>query len=154
MRSGPQTSIHRFSSTWKGPSDKVFTFIGVESYRQKVEIPKAYDEMEGLSYLGGHSLEGLILAEQKGTTYALAKHRRPNVTLTLKEVNPFTLGQLFMMYEIQTVFSGGLYRINPLDQPGVEAGKVATYALMGREGYEEQKEEMEKFENLDEKYSL
>ncbi len=138
----------------EGPNNKVFTFVGVEKYNHEMEIPKSYEEMEGISYLGGHTLNELIQAEQKGTTYALTKHRRPNLTITLREVNPFTLGQLFMMYEIQTLFSGGLYRINPLDQPGVEAGKAATYALMGRSGYEEQKREMEEFESLDEKYTM
>ncbi len=138
----------------EGPNDKVITFIGVENYRNQMEIPKSYEEMEGISYLGGHTLQGLIQAEQKGTAYALTRNHRPNLALTLQELNPFTLGQLFMMYEIQAVFSGGLYRINPLDQPGVEAGKIATYALMGRGGYEEQKAEMEQSESLEEKYVL
>ncbi len=84
----------------------------------------------------------------------LTRHRRPNLTLTLKEINPFSLGQLFMLYEIQAVFSGGLYRINPLDQPGVEDGKVATYALMGRPGYESQKERLGASEQKDDKYVL
>lgn len=138
----------------EGPNDKVFTFLGLEGYGQKMEIPKSYEEMEGISYLGGHSLEELMQAEQKGTEYALTRNHRPNLTITLREVNPFTLGQLFMMYEIQTVMSGGLYRINPLDQPGVEAGKAAAYALMGRTGYEEQRMEMEQFERPDEKYII
>jgi glucose-6-phosphate isomerase len=138
----------------EGPNDKVITFIGVENYRNQIEIPKSYEEMEGISYLGGHTLQGLIQAELQGTAYALTQNHRPNLTLTLRELNPFTLGQIFMMYEIQTVFSGGLYRINPLDQPGVEAGKIATYALMGRGGYEEQRTEMEQTESLEEKYVL
>jgi glucose-6-phosphate isomerase len=126
----------------EGPNDKVVTFLAVEGYGKKMEIPESYEGMEGISYLGGHTLEGLIQAERMATEYALTRHRRPNLTVTLKEINPFTLGQLFMLYEIQTVFSGGLYRINPLNQPGVEDGKVATYALMGRPGYESQKEEV------------
>lgn len=138
----------------EGPNDKVITFINVEKFKVPMEIPKSYPEMEGLSYLGGHSLQGLMQAEQKGTAYALIQNHRPNLSITLKEVNPFTLGQLFMMYEIQTVFAGGLYRINPLDQPGVEQGKVAAYALMGRQGYEETKAEIEQAEALDEKYIL
>lgn len=138
----------------EGPNDKVITFLGVEDFREKMAIPESYPEMEGISYLGNHTLEELIQAEQEATAYALTRHQRPNLTLTLKELNPFTLGQLFMMYEIQTLFSGGLYRINPLDQPGVEDGKVATYALMGRSGYEEQKEEMGKLGAGDDKYII
>lgn len=136
----------------EGPNNKVITLVGVGTYRQQVHIPKSYEELEGLAYLGQHTLEELIQAEQQGTTYALTLNHRPNLTVMLRELNAFVLGQLLMMYEIQTVFAGGLYRINPLDQPGVEAGKVATYALMGRQGYEEQREEMERFESKDEKY--
>ncbi len=138
----------------EGPNDKVITLIGVEEYRKKLGIPESYTEMEGISYLGKKGLDVLIQSEQRATCYALTKHHRPNLTVTLREINPFTLGQLFMMYEIQTVFSGGLYRINPLDQPGVEDGKIATYALMGRNGYEQQKEEMEEVDRGNEKYIL
>jgi len=50
---------------------------------------------------------------------------------------------LFMLLEIQTVVAGALFGINPFDQPGVEAGKVATYALMDRPGYENEKRAIE-----------
>ncbi len=138
----------------EGPNDKVVTFVALEAYGHTMEIPRSYPEMEGISYLGGHSLQELIQAERKATEYALTRHKRPNLTLTLKELNPFTLGQLFMLYEIQTLFSGKLYRINPLDQPGVEDGKRATYGLMGREGYEQHRQEMEALAGGDEKYVL
>jgi glucose-6-phosphate isomerase len=46
------------------------------------------------------------------------------------------LGQLFMLLEMATVFAGALYGVDPLDQPGVELGKVLTYGLMGRDGHE------------------
>ena len=48
------------------------------------------------------------------------------------------LGQLIDLFEFQTALSGELYGIDAFDQPGVEAGKVAAYALMGREGYAKQ----------------
>jgi glucose-6-phosphate isomerase len=56
----------------------------------------------------------------------------------LPEVRPFTVGQLLYVLEVQTALVGFLLGVNPFDQPGVEAGKVATYALMGRPGYEEE----------------
>jgi glucose-6-phosphate isomerase len=52
------------------------------------------------------------------------------------------LGELFYLYELQTVTGGALLNINPFGQPGVEAGKNATYALMGRDGYETLREEL------------
>lgn len=127
----------------EGPVDKVVTFLGVGQYRKEVEIPKAFAEIPGISFLGGHTLGELITAEQLATEYALMKAQRLNFTLTLPEVNPFTVGQLIQLMEIQTAFVGELLNINAFDQPGVEEGKNATYALLGRPGYEEKKQELE-----------
>ena len=111
--------------------------------------------MEGIGYLGGHSLQELMHVEMQGTIHALTRSRRPNLTVTVPELNAFTLGQLFMLYEIQTLFAGGLYRINPLDQPGVEAGKHAAYALLGRQAYADLREEIQGgAEKRQEKYVL
>jgi glucose-6-phosphate isomerase len=49
-------------------------------------------------------------------------------------ISPETLGQLLMLLQIATVYAGALYRVDPLDQPGVELSKKLTYGLMGREG--------------------
>ncbi|MFH0924251.1 MAG: glucose-6-phosphate isomerase [bacterium] len=128
----------------EGPNDKIITFLGVERYKSEVNIPKIYDNYESISYLGGHSLNELLKAEQQATEIALTKNQRPNCIITVPEINPFTIGALFYMFEVQTAFAGGLYNINPFDQPGVEEGKKATYALMGRKGYEEKRKELEK----------
>ncbi|UCD59329.1 MAG: glucose-6-phosphate isomerase [Candidatus Hydrogenedentota bacterium] len=128
----------------EGPFDKVITFIGLEKYPSEVKIPRAFADMEGIAYLGGHSLGKLIKAEQQSTALALAKNSRPNCTVTLPELNPSTLGQLIYMYELQTAFAGALYEINPFDQPGVELGKKYTCGMMGRGGYERFKNEVER----------
>jgi glucose-6-phosphate isomerase len=60
----------------EGPNDKVITFIGVNGYRQEMQIPRSYPEMEGISYLGGHTQEALMQAEQKATEFALTRHLR------------------------------------------------------------------------------
>ena len=61
----------------------------------------------------------------------------------LPEVNAFTIGQLLYMFEMETAFCGALLNIDTFNQPGVEGGKNATYALFGRKGYEATKKEME-----------
>ena len=66
-----------------------------------------------------------------------------NLTLKIPSVTPYTIGQLFYLFELATAFSGCLMNINPYDQPGVEHGKIATYSLMGREGYQDKKNEIE-----------
>lgn len=127
----------------EGPHDKTITFLRVGEFNNKVGVPNAFSEIGGISYLGGHTLNELINAEQRATEVALAKAGRPNCRIDIPSITPFTIGQLFYMFEVQTAFSGGLYRINPFDQPGVEEGKRLTFGMMGRKGFEEKKKEIE-----------
>ena len=127
----------------EGPQNKVIVFSKVKSYQYEVPIPKDYSNIEGVGYLGGHTLSELIQAERRATERALTNNKRPNLTITLPAVNAFTLGQLFFLLEVAIAFAGGLYGINPFDQPGVEEGKKFTYGLMGRKGFEDKKKEIE-----------
>jgi glucose-6-phosphate isomerase len=120
----------------EGPNNKIFTILQVQKWDKTVKIPKVFKDIEGLSYLGGSSLNNLMMYERIGTEYALALASRPTCKIIFPKVNEFTVGQFIMFYELQTLFTGKLLNINPFDQPGVEAGKKATYALMRRKGYE------------------
>jgi glucose-6-phosphate isomerase len=75
--------------------------------------------------------------EQRATELALAEQGRLTSVITLAGVEEATFGQLFHFCEVQTLVAGALFGINPLDQPGVEAGKNLTSAMAGRRGYEE-----------------
>jgi glucose-6-phosphate isomerase len=127
----------------EGPFDKVVIFLRVENFAHELVIPKIFKEMDGVGYLGGHSFGELLNAEQTATELALTENLRSNCTLRVPEINAFTLGQLFYLLEVATAYAGELYNINAFDQPGVEAGKVATYALMGRKGYEDRRGQIE-----------
>jgi len=128
----------------EGPSDKVFTFITVDKFARELPIPAWKTGQSAVDYLGGHTINELMAAEAEGTALALADAGRPNATFRLPEVNAFTLGQLLYLLEVATAISGELYNINAFDQPGVEAGKVRAYALLGRPGYEAQRAEIKK----------
>ena len=93
----------------------------------------------------------LIAAENKATAYALAKAGRQSYTVWLPEVNEFTLGQLIMLFEMQTAFAGEMLGIDAFDQPGVEEGKNATYALLGKPGYEAKLDELKNAEEAKKK---
>ncbi|MFW6139574.1 MAG: glucose-6-phosphate isomerase [Spirochaetota bacterium] len=138
----------------EGPYDKIITTLKVENFSNFVNIPTLYEGYEGISYLGGHTLNELLDAEQKATVLALVKSGRPNIEITLPEINPYTIGQLFYMYEVQTIFAGYLYNVNSLDQPGVEAGKNYAYGMLGRQGYEKAKQEIEGFPKKDKKFII
>jgi glucose-6-phosphate isomerase len=120
----------------EGPNDKVYCFLGVGRFNHTVDIPPGYADVDALKYIGGHSFNELIEYERIATTLALTDAGRPNYTITLPEISAYTLGQLFHMLEVKTAISGQLYGIDAFNQPGVEAGKVLAYGLMGRQGYE------------------
>jgi glucose-6-phosphate isomerase len=125
----------------EGPFDKTVTFLSVESQPHDLTIPPLYSEIPALGYLGGHTLDELLNAERTATAAALARSGRMNLTIRLPKLDAYTIGQLFMMLQIATVYAGALYNVNPLDQPGVELGKELTYALMGRPGFESPKDQ-------------
>lgn len=122
----------------EGPQDKVITIISVKKLSNELKIPE-YDN----HFLGGQTINKLLLTEEKATAMALAQNNRPNLTITLPKINEFTIGQLIYMMELATAYMGELLEINAFDQPGVELGKVLTYALMGRKGFEDKRKEIE-----------
>ncbi|MGI6213729.1 MAG: glucose-6-phosphate isomerase [Christensenellales bacterium] len=126
----------------EGPFDKVLTFIEVENYRSKVRISDGLEDVASVNFLCGHTLNELIKAELYATEYALAKNGRLNCKIILPEVNAHTLGQLLMMFMLQTAYAGAMLGIDAFNQPGVEEGKNAAYALLGRPGYEQKAAEL------------
>lgn len=138
----------------EGPSDKTVTFVRVERFREEVIIPRSFPDMEGTSYLGGRTLNELIHAEQIATELALAKPGRPSWRILIPEVNAFAMGQLLYYFEAMTLIAAGLYGVNPLDQPGVEEGKRFTYGMMGKIGYQEKRQEVERWKSREGRYIL
>ncbi len=124
----------------EGPDDKLMAFLGVGEFEQVVTIPGpgacGRDEANALAYLSGHGLADLMWAEQKATAWALAERGRPSLTVTLPRADAFWVGSLLYMLQMATAVAGELYNVDAFDQPGVELSKKATYALMGRPGYE------------------
>ena len=129
----------------EGPNDKTITFLRVDSFGSKVRIPPAYKDIDAISYLGGRTMEELINAECLATEMAVTKYKRPNSCIVLPRVNEHTVGQVLFMLEMQTAYAGEFFNVNAYDQPGVEQGKLATYALMGRPGFERQAREIRDF---------
>lgn len=139
------TDQHSQLQLWmEGPEDKVVTFIKVGDYSADYKIPPVFTEIEGTSYLSGHTLSELINAEEESSELALAKRGRPNMTINIPKIDAYHLGQLFQFFEIATAFTGILMGINPFDQPGVEEGKNYTYGMMGKKGFDLQRAEVEK----------
>ena len=137
----------------EGPFDKVITLIGVENYRSTYTISDGCNELPDVSFLSGHTLNEFIITSRMATEYALTTANRQNYTILLPEINAFTIGELLYMFEMETAFAGAMLNIDPFDQPGVEDGKKAMYALLGKQGYENTKKELDNAPKKVEKYT-
>ena len=138
----------------EGPFDKVVTIIAVDNYRATQVISDGCEDIPDVNFLCGHTMNELITAERKATEYALTVKRRLNHTIYLPEVNAFTIGQILFLFEMETAFIGEMFNIDTYNQPGVEEGKNATYALLGRKGYEAKREELANAPQKQEKYII
>jgi glucose-6-phosphate isomerase len=126
----------------EGPRDKVVLFLRVEDHGDTLTVPAAYQDIEDVGCLGGHSLGAVLNAEQTATEFALARHGRPSIAVSLPSVTPFTLGQLVYCFELATVAAAYLADVDPFGQPAVDEVKGLTYALLGRPGLEAQRGEV------------
>lgn len=135
----------------EGPNDKVFTFLEVGAFEREVVLGDA-GEIEELEYLSGKRMSKLINSEKLGTEYALIESQRPCLTVFFPEINAYTVGQFIYMFEVATSYMGEMMNINTYDQPAVELGKLATFALMGHENYVKMADQIKPYVQKDEKY--
>ncbi|AFZ65916.1 hypothetical protein [Deinococcus peraridilitoris] len=127
----------------EGPQDKLVVFVKVEQADRGALIPNAEPDENEMNYLGNKPYQTLMNAELHATAYALLDAGQPNYTISLPRIDAEHLGELLQFLMLQTAVAGELLNINAFDQPGVELGKVLTYALMGRPGFDEQRAQLE-----------
>jgi len=127
----------------EGPNDKAFVFVDVQDWgAQDLTIPEGLDAPP-LRYLQGRTFGQLINAEKRATEFAFVESERPSVTVTFPRIDAHSVGEFIALFEIATAYAGRMLEIDAYDQPAVETGKVATFGLMGREGYEEWKQKVD-----------
>jgi len=138
----------------EGPNDKLFTFLAVDDFGTDLRIGPAPDCAPEFNYLAGKDLATLLNNEKKATEYALLQSKRPCLTVIFPEISAYTIGQFIYLYEVTTSFAGALFGVNPYDQPAVELGKEATFALMGKQGdgYEELAQQIRSMTDVDTAY--
>ncbi|MCH5157096.1 MAG: glucose-6-phosphate isomerase [Clostridiales bacterium] len=138
----------------EGPYDKVITFIEVGQFRSEMNIPNGCEEYPDVNFLCGHSLGELMNNELYATRYNLVQQHRANYTIYLEAIDEFHIGALLYLMELQTAYAGAMFDIDVYNQPGVEGGKNATYALFGRKGYESKAQEIKNAKPDDTKYII
>ncbi|MBX3378194.1 MAG: glucose-6-phosphate isomerase [Phycisphaeraceae bacterium] len=125
----------------EGPNDKVFCLLEVETFDGAggdVKIPTGLG-VDAIAYLEGKSMTALLNAEKRATEYAFVESQRPNFTIKWPRIDAFHVGQFVYLWEVVTSYAGLMLNIDAYNQPAVETGKVATFGLMGRAGYEKHK---------------
>lgn len=138
----------------EGPYDKVITFLEVGNFRSDYTIPQGCHDFANVNFLCGHTLGELMNKELYATRYNLTRRGRANYTIAMDVVNEENLGALLYLMQLQTAYAGEMFNVDAYNQPGVEGGKNATYALFGRQGYEQKAQEMQSAPQDDDKYII
>jgi glucose-6-phosphate isomerase len=127
-----------------GRRDLFETIIKVESPRHELVLEEAANDLDGLNYLAGKTVDFVNNKAFEGTLLAHTDGGVPNLIITIPKMDEYTFGYLVYFFEKACAMSGYLLGVNPFDQPGVEAYKVNMFALLGKPGFEEKKAELEK----------
>jgi glucose-6-phosphate isomerase len=136
----------------EGPNDKLFTFLQVREFDQDLVMGPAPDVAPELGYLAGRKMSSLLNSEKLATEYALLHDKRPCMTVLFDRIDASTVGQFIYLLEGTTSITGLLFNIDAYDQPAVELGKEATFALMGHSDYAELAEKIKPVAQVDPKY--
>ena len=118
------------------------TVLSVEKSRAEVVIKEEPTDLDGLNYLAGKNMDFVNKSAMNGTVLAHTDGDVPNLIVRIPEQNEFYLGQLFYLFEFACGVSGYVLGVNPFNQPGVEAYKKNMFALLGKPGYEKEREEL------------
>ena len=119
------------------------TVVKFSRSRRTITIPNDPDNVDGLNFLTGKSLQFVAEQAMRGTLLAHMDGGVPNLVVEADARDERTVGQLIYFFEYACGLSGYLLGVNPFDQPGVEAYKKNMFALLGKPGYEDRKAELE-----------
>ena len=120
------------------------TVINVEKPKYEINIEKDADDLDGLNFLAGKTMDFVNKQAFQGTLLAHNDGGVPNMVVNVPEISAYYFGYMVYFFEKACGISGYLLGVNPFDQPGVEAYKKNMFALLGKPGYEEMKAELEK----------
>ena len=120
------------------------TVINVEESPEEVVLKEEEIDTDGMNYLAGKNVDFVNKSAMNGTILAHTDGQVPNLKVNVPEQNEFYLGELFYFFEFACGISGYLLGVNPFNQPGVESYKKNMFALLGKPGYEKEREELMK----------
>ena len=137
------TDLHSMGQFIQDGSRIMFeTVLNVEKSRETVVLNEEPVDLDGLNYLAGKDMDFVNKSAMNGTILAHTDGNVPNLMVKIPEQNEFYLGELFYFFEFAVGISGYLLGVNPFNQPGVESYKKNMFALLGKPGYEQAREEL------------
>ena len=137
------TDLHSMGQFIQDGSRIMFeTVLNVETSQEEILMKEEPVDLDGLNYLAGKSVDFINKSAMNGTILAHTDGRTPNVMINIPQQNEFYLGQLFYFFEFACGVSGYILGVNPFNQPGVEDYKRNMFALLGKPGYEKEREEL------------
>ncbi len=118
------------------------TVMNVETSTEEIIIGEEPVDLDGLNYLAGKNVDFVNKSAMNGTILAHTDGNVPNLLINIPEQSEYYLGQLFYFFEFACGVSGYISGVNPFNQPGVESYKKNMFALLGKPGYEKEREEL------------
>ena len=138
------TDLHSIGQFIQDGARNLFeTVIWVKQPRSEAYIEEAAEDIDGLNYLAGKSVQFVNSKAYQGTLMAHMDGDTPNIIVEIDEADAWHFGYLVYFFEKACGLSGYLLGVNPFDQPGVEAYKKNMFALLGKPGFEARKAELE-----------
>ncbi|MFM9328648.1 glucose-6-phosphate isomerase [Paenibacillus mesotrionivorans] len=139
------TDLHSMGQFIQEGNRNLFeTVIQVAEVPYHLTIGTDPTDLDGLNFLSGKTMDFVNKKAFLGTLLAHSDGGVPNLVVTLPDMSPYTFGYMVYFFEKACGVSGYLSGVNPFDQPGVEAYKKNMFALLGKPGFEQEKEELEK----------
>lgn len=118
------------------------TVLNIEMSPATIRIEKEEADTDGMNYLAGKDVDFVNKSAMNGTILAHTDGQVPNLLFHIPEQNSYHLGELFYIFEFACGVSGYLLGVNPFDQPGVESYKKNMFALLGKPGFETEREKL------------
>lgn len=120
------------------------TVVSFEKPKYEITLGTDHENVDGLNFLAGKTMDYVNKKAFQGTILAHNDGGVPNLVLSVPEMNEYELGYLIYFFEKACAVSGYVLGVNPFNQPGVESYKKNMFALLGKPGYESEKEALEK----------
>ena len=118
------------------------TVLNVEESAEEIVIQEEPVDLDGLNYLKGKTVDFVNKSAMNGTMLAHTDGNVPNLVVNIPKQDEFSLGQLFYFFEFACGVSGYILGVNPFNQPGVESYKKNMFSLLGKPGFEKEREEL------------